>query len=1314
MKGSNISVCRCTLTCCKAIVLNSCSNGQSKIPTKIFPYIYPTDLKDRVLRLAYKSTFMIKLFLPVVAYILPGCISLYAQEARLMIPIEHEEAVVSTKWSPDGKFIITASVDKTAKIWDVQTGQILADLKGHQSELTDGIFSPDGKLVATTSNDATAKLWDAKSGRLLFTLNEHTSPVHEALFSSDSRWLATRSAWDQTIKVWDTQTGKLQAGIESANKVPIRAFFNPDGNLLYAVFDNEFFQVWDWKAKKMIREAKYPQHPVCDMADMSADGSLMLTVDSLRNVCIWNLPSADLAATFPFPDEQEFTAASFSPDGSMVLIAKSDFTLMTINASTGQKIKDFPRQHTGLITTAKFSPDGKTVLTTSWDKKSITWDAQSGDTLHTIEGSFEAAEFDPTGELVAFSSFEYHPEIWDSSGVFFIDLIGKITPITGIHFNKDGSMLMVKTSFDGNHIWNLNTGKLVEDIKVDGDETNTSELSPDGSLVATTTGAAFAEIWDARSGKSNTTLRDKNSIVTGTLFSPDSKRIITFSEDSSLKIWDTETGNPISEFTGSDFSRSIVGFNKAGDRFALTNSDFRISIYNASGSGTAVQLEGHKKSIHSLDFCPDGTQLLSTSQDGEAKLWNSATGELLGSFPVPNDVASNGLFSPDGKSFLAVSDRGKADMYNAETLQEEVSFLVPVGDDLFAGFSPDSKQLILLKQDSIISIHEASTGKPIKEINLGYKTYFDDINFAKGLIAASNNAEARLISIETGKLLASLFSFPKKEWAIVYPSGMFDASRGAMEMMYWVKDMEVIELSQMKEGYYQPGMWDMALQGKTQMPVADVNNLGMQPDVELGELKDGILPVTLTKRDGGYGKVVVFVNDKEVIPDARPANFDAAQQKQSFTIDVSKFIYPGIDNEITVKAESEDGSLKSRGLSKKVKRKVELSNSKPAFYAIICGTSQYADISLKLNFTVNDAKAIAEAMNIGASNLFGKDSVHIFLLTSPGATLTTKDNIRKVFEDVRKKAKPEDVVLVYLSGHGLAIGSEGKGDFYYLTRDAKSKLAEDYRNAKSREPVTVSTEELTQWMNVIPAQKNIMIIDACGSGKAVEKIFTGRSLETSQIKAIDRMVERTGLFIISGCASDEESFESNSLGQGLLTYSLLEGIKGAALKDNIFVDILNIFEHAREEVPKMAREGGNTQEPQMLVPQKGSFDIGIINESDRKKIHLATPKPVFVKAYLVESTMFDDTLNLSTLINDKLRTISENKTRKEEIIFIDADKYPGGCKITGGYSLENDLISFKGFLNCDQLKTPITVEKKKQDELVKIIIDQSLKASVKK
>jgi uncharacterized caspase-like protein len=92
-----------------------------------------------------------------------------------------------------------------------------------------------------------------------------------------------------------------------------------------------------------------------------------------------------------------------------------------------------------------------------------------------------------------------------------------------------------------------------------------------------------------------------------------------------------------------------------------------------------------------------------------------------------------------------------------------------------------------------------------------------------------------------------------------------------------------------------------------------------------------------------------------------------------------------------------------------------------------------------------------------------------------------------------------------------------------------------------------------------------MIIDACGSGKAVENLVSSRDIEPSQRKAIDRMKDRTGMFILSGCAADAYSYESSQYGHGILTYTLLQGMKGAALNQEEYLDVASLFNYSRHE-----------------------------------------------------------------------------------------------------------------------------------------------------
>ncbi|MFM7539511.1 MAG: WD40 repeat domain-containing protein, partial [Planctomycetota bacterium] len=74
----------------------------------------------------------------------------------------HTSFVNSAQFSHDGNRIVTASKDKTAKVWDAKTGAELFSLKGHTDYLTSAQFSPDGNRIVTASWDQTAKVWDAR------------------------------------------------------------------------------------------------------------------------------------------------------------------------------------------------------------------------------------------------------------------------------------------------------------------------------------------------------------------------------------------------------------------------------------------------------------------------------------------------------------------------------------------------------------------------------------------------------------------------------------------------------------------------------------------------------------------------------------------------------------------------------------------------------------------------------------------------------------------------------------------------------------------------------------------------------------------------------------------------------------------------------------------------------------------------------------------------------------------------------------------------------------------------------------------------
>ena len=91
----------------------------------------------------------------------------------------HEGGVLSAQFSADGKTVLTASCDKTARLWDVASGKELRVLRGHEDRVNSAQFSADGKTVLTASLDKTARLWDVASGKELRALRGHEDEVYQ-------------------------------------------------------------------------------------------------------------------------------------------------------------------------------------------------------------------------------------------------------------------------------------------------------------------------------------------------------------------------------------------------------------------------------------------------------------------------------------------------------------------------------------------------------------------------------------------------------------------------------------------------------------------------------------------------------------------------------------------------------------------------------------------------------------------------------------------------------------------------------------------------------------------------------------------------------------------------------------------------------------------------------------------------------------------------------------------------------------------------------------------------------------------------------
>ncbi|MBI2891025.1 MAG: caspase family protein [Nitrospirae bacterium] len=165
----------------------------------------------------------------------------------------HGSTVYSVAFSPDGRYALSGSDDKTLKLWDVESGNLLRTFKGHGDVFRSGIvnsvaFSPDGRTALSGSYDNTLKLWDVESGNLLRTFKGYGDTVRSVAFSPDGGYALSGSD-DKTLKLWDVGSGNLVRTFKGHGDVfrsgtVNSVAFSPDGRYALSGSDDNTLKLW--------------------------------------------------------------------------------------------------------------------------------------------------------------------------------------------------------------------------------------------------------------------------------------------------------------------------------------------------------------------------------------------------------------------------------------------------------------------------------------------------------------------------------------------------------------------------------------------------------------------------------------------------------------------------------------------------------------------------------------------------------------------------------------------------------------------------------------------------------------------------------------------------------------------------------------------------------------------------------------------------------------------------------------------------------------------------------------------------------------
>jgi WD40 repeat protein len=314
----------------------------------------------------------------------------------------HSGSVLSVSFSPVEDLLVSSSEDRTIRIWNTRIGEVMSVLRGHSQKVTSVAFSPHGRQVVSGSDDKTVRVWDVHSSEQLAVLQGHKSAVTSVLFSPNvAQNRVVSSSHDGTIRVWDMQMCSQSFEMpwsDDTNDRTISGVLSPDG-ACYVSTMREHARVWDVQTGKVI--ADLVGHTSCITSRDFSPNSLQFVSGSRdKTVRVWDTRSGHQLAALD-RHQKGVKVVMFSPDGSRVVSGSDDHTARLWDVSSGEQLFVFSG-HKGGVSCLTFSPDGLWVVSGSdadRDGTVIVWDVPTGSQVAILEGIIWLSQvvFSPDG-----------------------------------------------------------------------------------------------------------------------------------------------------------------------------------------------------------------------------------------------------------------------------------------------------------------------------------------------------------------------------------------------------------------------------------------------------------------------------------------------------------------------------------------------------------------------------------------------------------------------------------------------------------------------------------------------------------------------------------------------------------------------------------------------------------------------------------------------------------------------------------------------------------------------------------------------------
>ncbi len=724
----------------------------------------------------------------------------------------HTEGVLSITFSKDGTRLLTSSYDKTARLWELETGKQLRRFWGHNWWVWDANFSTDERRVVTASQDGTAVIWSVETGQQGAPFTGHQGPVYSAHFSPDpeSTHVVT-GGYDRRILLWKPEDivpydfSKIVSGkqketspyiaFEGHQETVQSAEFAADGTMIISASHDNTVKLWDIATTKAIKTFRGHDSWV-QAATLFNDGKWVLSASHDAHLKLWNIADyAEIRTLNGRVLAQHVDAildVSFSHDGTHLVTASRDKTAISWDVATGEPQKEFSEGHAFLASNAVFLPDHKRLATAAVDNSVRIWDIQTGTEQKKFEHTGRSAAIDVSADsrLLLTGSDEKTVRIWDiESGRRSKEFKGHQSEVSAVAFSPDMRVCASGDARGRCMLWDVATGALLQHLEGHTRRISAVKFLPDGKTLLTASGDNTVGSWDIETGKENkaSILKHPDAILSMAIFQ-NGKQVATSCADGLVRIWDIATPEVTQTIQPAQGLINSVSISHDDKRILTANVQQRVIQVWAVDTGKELLVPGGNGQLNPfLDFKTKGgmlwTAVYSPYHDSiltvggrDARLWDGMNAKPVMSFH-PHGVVASASYSPDGKWLVTGSWDNTAKIWNTQTGHAEKKLEQKhKGYVNTVRYSPDGKQILTSSDDGTSKIWDTVSGNVIMTLDQPDTHVKSAVFSPDGLrvVTAANDKTLVMWDSKTGKKLTT---FTGHQWPVLEVSYSHDGKR---------------------------------------------------------------------------------------------------------------------------------------------------------------------------------------------------------------------------------------------------------------------------------------------------------------------------------------------------------------------------------------------------------------------------------------------------------------------------------------------------------------------------------------------------------